>query len=277
MAEIAQEKTNALHHRRFNWRLLWLLTALAAIGMVAILPYDLTLKYGGNLPTNLPLPLPLLLIVQVASQVVLFAILIAVGLLLAGQVGLGAPLLADWLKGEPVAKRLKALLLPSVLWGVLGTAVVALADVLLFAPRVQAMALAAGIHLPANANPPAWQGLLAALYGAINEEIMLRLFFMTLLVWLFSRFWHTSDRLPTAGAVWTGNLLAAVVFGLGHLPATQALGLPINALVVTRAIALNALPGIIFGYLYWKRGFASGMLAHFSGDIVLHVILPLFL
>jgi membrane protease YdiL (CAAX protease family) len=71
------------------------------------------------------------------------------------------------------------------------------------------------------------------------------------------------------------NVLAAILFGLGHLPATHAAGLPVDTLVITRAIVLNGLLGLIFGWLYWTFGLEAAMVSHFSGDIVLHVIWPL--
>jgi membrane protease YdiL (CAAX protease family) len=45
--------------------------------------------------------------------------------------------------------------------------------------------------------------------------------------------------------------------------------------MVIKVILLNAVGGIIFGWLYWKKGLESAMISHFSADIVLHVILPL--
>jgi len=45
--------------------------------------------------------------------------------------------------------------------------------------------------------------------------------------------------------------------------------------VVTRAIVLNGLAGIVWGWLYWKSGLEAAMVSHFSADIVLHVIWPL--
>jgi membrane protease YdiL (CAAX protease family) len=44
-------------------------------------------------------------------------------------------------------------------------------------------------------------------------------------------------------------------------------------MVILRAVLLNGLGGIVFGYLYWKRGLEAAMIAHFSADIVLHVLL----
>ena len=66
-----------------------------------------------------------------------------------------------------------------------------------------------------------------------------------------------------------------MLFGLGHLPATAQVGLPMDFLVVSRAIVLNGLLGVGFGWLYWKHGLESAMLGHFTADIVLHVIFPI--
>ena len=73
--------------------------------------------------------------------------------------------------------------------------------------------------------------------------------------------------------MWIAIVLVAVAFGLAHLPATAAVGLELNALVVSRAIVLNGLGGIVFGWLYWRRGLESAMVSHFTTDVVLHVIL----
>ena len=46
-------------------------------------------------------------------------------------------------------------------------------------------------------------------------------------------------------------------------------------LLIARALVLNGIGGIVFGWLYWKRGLLAAMLAHFSADIVLHVAAPM--
>ncbi len=45
---------------------------------------------------------------------------------------------------------------------------------------------------------------------------------MSLLAWLGKFISHTADGKPTTGVWWTANILAAILFGLGHLPATAA-------------------------------------------------------
>ena len=69
---------------------------------------------------------------------------------------------------------------------------------------------------------------------------------------------------------------AALFFGLGHLPATMA-ATPFSTTVLARAILLNGIYGVLFGYLYWKRGLESSMTAHFTSDVLVHVILPFLL
>jgi membrane protease YdiL (CAAX protease family) len=79
--------------------------------------------------------------------------------------------------------------------------------------------------------------------------------------------------MPGAFGFWIAIILISVVFGLGHLPMTAKFQ-QITALVVFRAVVLNGIAGVVFGWLYWKKGLESAMIAHFSTDIILHVILP---
>ena len=97
---------------------------------------------------------------------------------------------------------------------------------------------------------------------------------MSFLAWLGKFISKTSEGKPTAAVFWIANILAAVLFGLGHLPTTSLL-VALTPLVVTRAVILNGLIGIVCGWLYWKRGLESAMVAHFSADLVLHVLLAL--
>jgi membrane protease YdiL (CAAX protease family) len=46
-------------------------------------------------------------------------------------------------------------------------------------------------------------------------------------------------------------------------------------MVVTRALLLNGIAGLAFGWLYWKRGLEMAMIAHFTGDFILLVVVPM--
>ena len=77
-------------------------------------------------------------------------------------------------------------------------------------------------------------------------------------------------------AFWGANVIAAGLFGLGHLPATAAL-IPITGVVVVRAVVLNGTAALAFGWLFRRNGIETAMVAHFVADVVLLVIAPLIL
>jgi hypothetical protein len=43
----------------------------------------------------------------------------------------------------------------------------------------------------------------------------------------------------------------------------------ITPLVVVRAIILNGIGGIVFGWLFWKKGFELAIITHFTADVFL--------
>ncbi len=259
----------------FNWKIFWILLGAASLGLVAIIPYSLALQVGGSQPAQLPMPLPLLVVVQIAQLMVMFGIAIALGLLLAGRIGLGLPILEARLRGEKAADRVRAMLPISLVLGVAAALLIIALDVFIFQPllktQLSSQALSNNLR---NATPAAWKGFLASFYGGIDEEILLRLFLMSLLAWLGRLIGRVPEGRPSAAVLWLANVLAAVLFGLGHLPAT-ALIFPLTPLVIIRAVVLNGLAGVAFGYLYFKHGLESAMLSHFTGDLILHVLFAL--
>ena len=255
-----------------RWRLFFVLWIASVGALFLVLPYAFAM-----LPADITAKLPSLWILvpaQVVQSAIFLGVLTLAGLFFANHTGLGAPIIEAWLDGEDVWVRLKPILLPSILVGIIGTLLILGIEVWVFQPAIQRESPAAAAALSLWNQPPAWKGLLASFFGGIGEEIQLRLFAVSLLVWLASFAFKTSDDRPSATAFWVANLLAAVLFGLGHLPLTSMLA-PLTPLIVTRAVILNGLLGLAFGYLYWKRGLESAMVAHFSADLLLHVVLAL--
>lgn len=248
-------------------RKLFLTLLIACIfGTIAVLPYTLTLQ--GELLQNLPVPLYVLLAAQLVQAIVLFGLAIFIGLHLARKVGLGLPILEGWLEGREVKSYFKSILGISIGLGILAGILIIGLDMLFSFAGVSINVTQASV------NPPAWQGFLASFYGGINEEVLLRLFVMTLIAWMISRIKRTEEGKPASAGMWLAIIIAAVIFGIGHLPAVMAIT-TLTPLVIVRTIVLNAVGGIIFGWLYWKKGLESAMISHFSADIVLHVMLPL--
>lgn len=249
----------------FNWRLFGILLGMVAIGLLALIPYGLALE-GKTFSAEMPQLIP-----QFISQIVLYSVLIWIGLKLGQKIGLGAPMLAGWLTGEKVSTTTKAIGIVILIGLGAGLSMIVL-DVYVFAPQLEAQLQALG----ETVRPSAWQGFLASFYGGIVEEVMTRLFLLTLLAWLGSKISRTEDCKPTPVVMWIAILIAGLIFGIGHLPTITAMGLPLTPLYILRTLILNSV-GILYGWLYWKRGLESAMLAHFSTDIVVHVLGALLL
>ncbi|MGC9516250.1 MAG: CPBP family intramembrane glutamic endopeptidase [Methanomicrobiales archaeon] len=250
-----------------NWKLFIILLIMSIIGIVAVIPYSLTLQ--GGLPADLPVPLYVLLIAQIGQNIVLFAILIWVGLFVSKKIGFGLPIIEGWLEGKEVKSYFKSILGISIGLGILVGILIVGFDALFSIMGVTLSTVSSN-----QVNPPAWQGFLASFYGGINEEISMRLFLMSIFVWIFYKIKKTSEGKPTKIGVWLAIIITAVLFGIGHLPITSAIT-AITPGIILRAIVLNGIGGVIFGWLYWKKGLESAMISHFSADIVLHVIVPL--
>ncbi len=249
----------------FNWWLAVILMAASVFGWLALLPYALSLAGQSTLGARD-------FALGLGQTVVMNCLAVGLGLLLARAIGLGAPILEAALRRESTGGAIRAMLPISVLLGAGVALLIVGADRLGVQPAIMAeqgdkaaKLFATGV----NAGPI--KSFLASFYGGINEEILLRLFFMSLLAWLGHFIAKTADGKPTLAVLWIANILAALLFGLGHLPGTASLA-ALTPLVVTRGLLLNALVGILCGYLYVKRGLESAMVAHFSADIVLHVI-----
>lgn len=253
---------------KIKWKLFIILLIASIFGWFAVLPYTLTLE-GGQLQ-NLPVQLSVLLTAQFIQSTIISVVAIFAGLYFAKKVGLGLPIIEGWLEGKPVKEYLISILPISIGLGIIaGILIIGLDYLFSFAGVV--------INVTASQfTPPAWQGFLASFYGGINEEILLRLFMMSLIVWIFFKIKKTEKGKPTKIGVWLAIVLAAILFGVGHLPAVTTIT-ALTPMVIVRTIILNSVGGIIFGWLYWKKGLESAMIAHFSADIVLHVILALLI
>ena len=243
-----------------NWKTFFILLALGLVSVACVFPYVVTLQ--GELLKTINVPLGTLFVAQLFQCLILFSVAIFFGLIFTRKIGFELPLIeAGKEKGKKV---LKDILGKSVLLGA-GVAVAIYALDALFA------ALGATISTHQNIAP-VWQKLLAAVYGGTTEEILMRLFLMTFLIWIGMKLFKQSK--PTKAGIIIPILLAAIIFGLGHLPITASLT-QIDTLVVTRAIILNGIGGVVFGWLFWKKGLESAMIAHFTADIFLLTILPL--
>ena len=257
-----------------NWKVFFILCIASLLATIAVLPYALELQSSSLQNLKLP-PLSVLIVAALLQTAVMFAIAIFGGMFFASRVGLGTPILDAATRGESVADKVRAILPISIILGIIGTLLLLALEFFYFQPAMlkELGNTATALNLRTS-QPAAWKGFLASFYGGITEEILLRLFVMSFFVWLGNFISRTAEGKPTAGVIWTANILATVLFGLGHLPAIASL-VPVTPIVIVREVVLNGLLGIVFGWLYWKRGLEAAMISHFSADLVLHVLLAL--
>jgi len=253
---------------RFPWKIFWLLLLASVVGVASLLPYLLALFQKIISVRSLPMPLPALITVQVMQNVILFAAFIWLGLVLAPKTGIELPILQRWLYGRVAPPPKNAARIPLISGAALA-AILLLIFYAFFLPRIPEWPI--GVE----AAMPIWKRFLACFYGAINEEIVARLFVLSLILWLLIKV--ARQRSPQASPIifWVANLIIAGLFAAGHIPAAKVF-LPITPLVLVALFTLNGTASLLFGYLCWKRGLEAAMLAHFSTDFTLHIIGPMF-
>ncbi len=246
-------------------------TEASALSAVAVLPYLLGLQGAALDAANArrvaqgkrPVTTPTLAGLTYLQGHVMFGAAAGLGLRLGAPLGLGLPRLAARLHGRPLGLRPSHAAAYAAAGAGAALAVAAL-DRTLFAGARTELAQA-GVR-----EPGIWQGALASAYGAIAEEVLVRLGLQTSLVAGLRRVRGETATPPGAATVWPAIALASLAFGAGHLPAVRAIA-RLTPATVARTLALNAVPGAVFGYLYWKRGLEAAMIAHGAADLVLHV------
>lgn len=190
------------------------------------------------------------------NPLILLTVAVAVGCWASGKVGLGAPLTIALLDRRPADAVLRRQAGPALAAGI-ATALVLWGYGLLTAPMFAAAPKPPELVMPLVTK---------LLYGGIVEELMMRWGLMSLLVWLA---WKASRAaLVGTGAYLVGIAGAALLFAAGHLPALYALVPQPPAGLVASVIVGNLVPGVLFGWLFWKRGLEAAMLAHALGHLI---------
>jgi membrane protease YdiL (CAAX protease family) len=239
-----------------NWKVFRILVVASVVVTFFVLPYTIALS-----PSLANILTPIVLVAQVIQAFVVFSISIYLGLLLSQKVGFGMPVL----EGKKPVSYISSILKLSIGMGILGGILI-----ILFSIPFASLSVT---FLKAEMSVSIWKRLLASFYGGIAEEIVFRLFLMSLFVWISTKIIKNRDGYPTRIGIWISIIVSSIIFGLGHLGITGGV-VAITPIVIFRAILLNSI-SVIFSWLYWKKGLESAMIAHFSSDIVIHVITPI--
>ena len=235
--------------------------------MVKILPLGViaslmsaTFSYA-SIPFGLrdQVPFHLLIGLSLAQILLLYTVVLGyVGFVLAEKSGL-----------DPRLTVTKQALLKALLIAAIG-AILLIPDPYIFGPFIPDLS-----SLYTKATYTFAYFLFSASYGGFVEEVLLRLFFLSLISWLLTLICKKSERTTTL-YTWA-NIIAALVFALGHLPATKATFGSLSAALVIRSLILNGSLGYLFGWLYIREGFSTAMIVHGSTHIISQIILHLFI
>jgi len=183
----------------------------------------------------------------------------AVGIILGKQTGL-------WRDERTLTK--KPLIL-SLIIGAAGGALMIFSDLLFFGNYSEAI-------MDSYAAKPTVPYLIATVtYGGVIEEVMLRLFFMTLIAFLLHKIFGKKTERPSPAILIVSNFIAAMLFAAGHLPITFIL-LGSSPMVIFRCFLLNGSLALLFGHLYRKYGLRYAMLSHAGCHVVSKLIWILF-
>jgi len=121
--------------------------------------------------------------------------------------------------------------------------------------------------IPASfkASQPTLPLYVRMLYGGLTEEIAMRFGLMTFMAWVI----YKITRRRSAGTYMAAIVLSALLFALAHFPAAfQWIDNPSPEFLAYILLG-NMAGGIIFGWLYWKYGLESAILAHMTAHFLL--------
>ena len=184
----------------------------------------------------------------------------AAGILLGKKIGL-------WKDEKKITKKP---LIACVIAAVVGGMVLILSDLLFFGNGSQ-------VIMDSYSVKPTIPYLIASvMYGGVIEEVMLRLFWMSLVAFVLWKVFDRKNERPSTSILVTANIIAALLFAAGHLPATAAM-LGLSPMIVFRCFLLNGGMGLMFGWLYRKYGLRYSMMAHGGCHIVSKLIWILFI
>ncbi len=244
-------------------KLFIILWAVGFLGVLSFLFVDLNaLLQSIPFPEDVEIPefTPALKLLSLIQPTVIMSVMVLIGVGLAGKVGLHAPAAEAAAGDGKFWPALKPQIVPGILGGVSGgiaIVLISLAARPFLSADVTARITKLGEFLPVPTR---------LLYGGVTEELLLRWGLMTLLVWLiwgvaWRVFQKRQDKPKTAYFI-AAIFISAFIFGIGHLPiALMIVPQPTFALILF-VITANSVFGLVAGFLFWKKGLESAIIAH---------------
>jgi len=130
-----------------------------------------------------------------------------------------------------------------------------------------------GMRLAAAGALPLWRRVIIIYVAAVLEELIFRLLLLSTVVGVIIRLLRSTTLVPRPGIVWAANAVAALAFGVAHLPSWSSA--PGTAMLTVSVLALNTIAGLVIGYVFTTRGIGPAIWTHVGGDCVIQLLGPL--
>lgn len=243
-------------NKKLTFRLGLALWSAGMIGVVSTLLMSIPLPEG----IELPMPMWLLKVLSLIQPALLLFLAVWGGVKLAPKLGLDAPVFEAFVQGENYLAALRPQLVPGLAVGLLSGIGLVLFSFLTPSTLV---------GMEEIFDPPLAVRLL---YGGITEEVLVRWGLMTFLLWAVWRLFGRSTDKPSAALVWCSIILSSLAFGALHLPIAFTLAAEVTSGLIVYIIGANSVFGILFGYLFWRYGLESSIIAHTLTHLVTFLI-----
>ena len=126
------------------------------------------------------------------------------------------------------------------------------------------------MYQPNFSIPSISQALASIFYRGLGQEILLRFGVMTTIIYVLSS--RGREMTPTIYTI--GIIFTAILFTFAQYNSAAALT-DFNFILIVRILLLNALDGILYGWLYYKFHFEAAVICHMlvNGLIILGNVL----
>ena len=125
-------------------------------------------------------------------------------------------------------------------------------------------------------NPTIYKIIGGLLVGGIIEEVMMRLFLMSLFILIISKIFYKNKKEIPLKVYIISNILSALLFAAGHLPSTATMT-TITPIIVIRCFLFNGGLGLCFGYLYRKYNIRYAMISHGFTHLISDILMLIFI
>jgi hypothetical protein len=189
----------------------------------------------------------------IAQTLITVLLMCVAGAIISHSTGLSAPILEAFLAGKAGIAALQPILLPTILYTMLGLLVFCflyygVANYIIDTKSLQVMAK---LRLTLGIDG-------CVLYGGVVEEVIARWGLLNLAAFFMLLF----TKQPSALVIWSSIFVSGVIFAVGQLPAYIAAGCTASQRFIYAFVILSLFQSVIFGYLFWQYGLICAILAH---------------